>query len=44
MVGNIPTETVVSALSSLGVSTGIEPWGLLSAVEATREIRLRFAQ
>ena len=44
MVGNIPTETVVSALSSVGVSTGIEPWGLLSAVEATQEIRRKFAQ
>jgi hydroxymethylglutaryl-CoA lyase len=39
LVGNIPTEIVVAKLAALGVETGIEPWALLSAVEATKEIR-----
>jgi len=42
LVGNIPTEIVVSTLSCRGVATGIEPWGLLSAVEATKEIRSKY--
>lgn len=44
LVGNIPTEIVVSMLAARGVTTGIEPWTLLSAVEATQEIRRRYAQ
>ncbi|HLY63698.1 MAG TPA: hydroxymethylglutaryl-CoA lyase [Terriglobia bacterium] len=39
MVGNIPTEIVVAKFAALGVETGIEPWALLAAVEATKEIR-----
>jgi hydroxymethylglutaryl-CoA lyase len=42
-VGNIPTETVVSTLAERGVQTGIEPWELLSAVEATKGLREKFA-
>jgi len=43
LVGNIPTETVVSTLAERGVETGIEPWALLSAVEATNELRSQYA-
>ena len=42
LVGNIATETVVSTLAARGVETGIEPWALLSAVEATQEIRRQY--
>jgi hydroxymethylglutaryl-CoA lyase len=44
LVGNIPTEIVVSTLSARGVETGIEPWALLAALEATQEIRQRYAE
>lgn len=37
LVGNIPTETVVNTLAERGVQTGIEPGGLFSALEATKE-------
>jgi hydroxymethylglutaryl-CoA lyase len=43
LVGNIPTESVVSTLAERGVETGIEPWALLSAVEATKEMREKYA-
>jgi hydroxymethylglutaryl-CoA lyase len=43
LVGNIPTEVVLSTLSSKGAETGIEPWALLSAVEATKELRKKYA-
>lgn len=43
LVGNIATETVVSVLSARGIDTGIEPWALLSALEATREMRRAYA-
>jgi len=43
LVGNIPTEIVISTLSSKGAETGLEPWALLSAVEATKEIREKYA-
>jgi hydroxymethylglutaryl-CoA lyase len=43
LVGNIPTETVVGALETRGVRTGIEPWAMLSAVEATKQIREQYA-
>jgi hydroxymethylglutaryl-CoA lyase len=43
LVGNIPTEIVVSTLSSKGAETGLEPWALLSALKATKEIRKKFA-
>lgn len=44
LMGNIPTEIVVAKLAALGVETGIEPWALLSAVEATKEIRKQYAK
>jgi hydroxymethylglutaryl-CoA lyase len=44
LVGNIPTEIVVSTLAENGADTGIEPWAMLSAVEATKEIRKQFAE
>lgn len=43
LVGNIPTEIVISALSSKGVETGIEPGALSSALEAAKEIREKYA-
>ncbi len=43
LVGNIPTEVVVQTLSVRGVPVGIEPWGLLSALNATWEIRKELA-
>jgi hydroxymethylglutaryl-CoA lyase len=42
LVGNIPTETVVSTLAERGVDTGIEPWALLSAIESTKELRRKY--
>ncbi len=44
LVGNIPTEIVVATLGARGVSVGIEPWAMLSAVDATQEIRRQYAQ
>lgn len=44
LVGNIPTETVVGTLAERGVETGIEPWALLSAAEATRCMREKYGQ
>lgn len=43
LVGNIATEIVVSTLHGQGATTGIEPWALLAAVEATQEIRKQYA-
>jgi hydroxymethylglutaryl-CoA lyase len=43
LVGNIPTEIVISTLWSKGVETGIEAAALPSAVEATEEIRDKYA-
>lgn len=43
LVGNIPTEIVVSTLAERGIQTGIEPWAMLSAIEATKEIRKQYA-
>ncbi len=43
LVGNIPTEIVVSTLAARGIATGIEPWAMLSALEATKEIRRDYA-
>ena len=42
LVGNIPTEIVAGTLAARGVETGIEPWALLSGVEATKEIRRQY--
>jgi hydroxymethylglutaryl-CoA lyase len=44
LVGNIPTEIVISTLHARRVATGVEPWAILAAVEATREIRRRYAR
>ncbi len=44
LVGNISTEVVISTLHAKGAQTGIEPWALLRAVEATKELRNRYAQ
>ena len=44
LVGNIPTEIVINALSSKRFETGIEPAALVRAVEATKEIRKNYAQ
>lgn len=43
LVGNISTEIVVQTLADRGAQTGVEPWAMLSAVEATREIRKDYA-
>ncbi|MGH9404970.1 MAG: hydroxymethylglutaryl-CoA lyase [Terriglobia bacterium] len=43
LVGNIPTEIMTPALASKGASTNIEPWALLAAVEATKELRSKYA-
>ncbi|HET7214760.1 MAG TPA: hydroxymethylglutaryl-CoA lyase [Terriglobia bacterium] len=43
LVGNIATEIVVSTLAEHGADVGIEPWAMLSAVEATNEIRNQYA-
>lgn len=43
LVGNISTEIVVQALGERGAETGIEPWAMLSALDATKEIRRQFA-
>jgi hydroxymethylglutaryl-CoA lyase len=42
LVGNIPTEVLASTVASQGAVTEIEPWAMLSAVEATREIRRQY--
>jgi hydroxymethylglutaryl-CoA lyase len=43
LVGNIPTEIVISTLSAKGEETGIEPWALLSAAKATKQLRECYA-
>jgi hydroxymethylglutaryl-CoA lyase len=43
MVGNIATEIVVQTLSEQGADTGIEPWAMLSALDAAQEIRKKYA-
>lgn len=43
MVGNIPTETVLTALASRGVSTGIDTKSLAIACAMTHELRERYA-
>lgn len=44
LVGNISTEIVVQTLADRGAVTNIEPWAMLSALDATQEIRKRYAQ
>lgn len=42
LVGNIPTETVLTALASRGVSTGIDTKSLAVACAMTHELRERY--
>ena len=44
LVGNIATETVISALASKGVDTGVRRENLNDVIEMSRTIRERFAQ
>lgn len=44
LVGNISTEIVVQTLAEQGAQTGVEPWAMLSAVEATKEIRKDYVE
>jgi hydroxymethylglutaryl-CoA lyase len=43
LVGNIPTEVVLTTLSARGVSTGIDTKSLAIACAMTHEFRERFA-
>lgn len=43
LVGNIPTETVLTTLASRGVSTGIDTKSLAIACAMTHELRERYA-
>src|ERR1700680_242791 len=44
LVGNIPTETIISALAARGAETGISADARGSVVAMTREIRAKFAR
>ena len=44
LVGNVPTEVVISTLNSRGVRAEVEPWAMLSALDATKEIRARYGE
>jgi hydroxymethylglutaryl-CoA lyase len=43
LVGNIPTETVLSELATRGVETGIRPDALEPVIAMTKEIRAKYA-
>ena len=43
LVGNIPTETVLSALAARGAETGIRPDALEPVIAMTNEIRVKYA-
>jgi len=43
LVGNIPTEIVISTIESRGASSGIAPASLEQVLHATRELRKRYA-
>ncbi|MBI2818086.1 MAG: hydroxymethylglutaryl-CoA lyase [Acidobacteria bacterium] len=43
LVGNIPTEIVLTTLAALGVSAGIGPADLEKVLNATQQIRARYA-
>ena len=43
LVGNIATETIVSALLARGVDPGIRPDGLQPAIAMTEEIRAKYS-
>lgn len=42
LVGNIPTEIVVSTLAAKDATTSIESWAMLSAIEATKALRREY--
>ena len=44
LVGNIATETIVEALASRGVDTGIPRESLVTAIEMMEEIRTKYSQ
>jgi hydroxymethylglutaryl-CoA lyase len=44
LVGNIPTEIVIPALAERGAESGVEPWAMLAAVEATKLVRKQYAE
>jgi hydroxymethylglutaryl-CoA lyase len=44
LVGNIPTEIVVTTLKRRGAQTAIAPTGLVRAIQVTQELRRRHAQ
>jgi hydroxymethylglutaryl-CoA lyase len=44
LVGNIATETIVEALASRGVDTGIPRESLVTAIEMMKEIRTKYSQ
>ena len=44
LVGNIATETIVEALASRGVDTGIPREALVTAIEMMEEIRTKYSQ
>ena len=44
LVGNIPTEVIIGSLNSRGVQAEVEPWAMLSSLDATREIRGRYGE
>lgn len=44
LVGNVPTEIVVTALAARGASVGVDPAALGPAIEMTNEIRSTYAQ
>jgi len=43
LVGNIPTETILSALAARGAETGIRPDALEPVIAMTNEIRVKYA-
>jgi hydroxymethylglutaryl-CoA lyase len=43
LVGNIATETILSALASRGVAAEVSPEGLVPAIEMTQEIRFKYS-
>jgi hydroxymethylglutaryl-CoA lyase len=44
LVGNVATEVIINTLNSRGARTEVEPWGMLSALEATKEIRGQYGE
>ncbi|MGH9343162.1 MAG: hydroxymethylglutaryl-CoA lyase, partial [Terriglobia bacterium] len=43
LIGNIPTEVAIPTLAAKGAATSVEPWAMLSAVEATKALRKIYA-